>query len=125
MLLFSSLVHSAKLSLPLVVLLVLVLLLTSAICSGLNIAVMSLDISDLKRKAKLGNRQAKLILPIRNQTHLTLVSILLTNVAAVSATSLVLSQRFNGWVAGIVATLLIVIFGEVLPQALFARNPLR
>jgi metal transporter CNNM len=96
----------------------------SAICSGLNIAVMSLDMSDLRRKAKLGNKQAKRVLSLRRNTHLTLASILLTNVATVSANSLVLSQRFEGWIAGIVSTLLIVIFGEVIPQALFSKNPL-
>lgn len=101
-----------------------VLVLYSAICSGLNIAIMSLDVADLKRKAKLGNKQAKRILPLRIQIHLTLASILLTNVAAVSATSLVLEQRFEGWISGIVGTLLIVVFGEVLPQAIFAKNPL-
>jgi metal transporter CNNM len=103
---------------------VLLLVLFSALCSGLNVAIMSLDINDLHRKAKLGNRQAKAILPLRRNTHLTLAAILLTNVAAVSATSLVLSQRFDGWIAGIISTLLIVVFGEVLPQALFAHNPL-
>jgi metal transporter CNNM len=96
----------------------------SAVCSGLNIAVMSLDVGDLRRKAKLGNRQAKRVLPLRQRTHLTLASILLTNVAAISATSLVLNQRLNGLVAGLVSTLLIVILGEVMPQALFLKNPL-
>ncbi|HUA13452.1 MAG TPA: CNNM domain-containing protein [Candidatus Sulfotelmatobacter sp.] len=109
----------------LIVLEVVALVTLSAICSGLNIAVMSLDVGDLRRKAKLGNKQAKRVLPLRERTHLTLASILLTNVAAVSATSLVLTQVVNGWVAGVIATLLIVIFGEILPQALFARNTLR
>lgn len=103
---------------------VIILVLVSAIFSGLNIAVMALDLSDLRRKAKLGNRQAKNVLPLRSNAHLTLASILLTNVAAVSATSLVLHQVLNGWLAGLLGTMLIVLFGEVLPQALFAKNPL-
>jgi metal transporter CNNM len=103
---------------------VIVLIFFSAICSGLNIAVMALDPADLRRKAKLGNKQAKRVLPLRRTTHLTLASILLTNVAAVSATSLVLGQYFAGWLAGAISTLLIVVFGEVIPQALFANNPL-
>ncbi|HSX47826.1 MAG TPA: CNNM domain-containing protein [Patescibacteria group bacterium] len=107
-----------------VVLEVLALILLSAICSGLNIAVMSLDLGDLKRKADLGNKQAKKVLPLRQRPHLTLASILLTNVAAISATSLVLSQRLNGWISGLLATILIVIFGEVIPQALFLKNAL-
>lgn len=111
-------------SAPIIVIEEILLIIFSAICSGLNIAVMSLDISDLRRKAKLGNRQAQRILPFRLDTHLTLVAILVTNVAVVSASALVLSQRFNGWAAGLISTILIVIFGEVMPQALFAKNPL-
>lgn len=103
---------------------VILLVFASAICSGLNISIMSLDVSDLRRKAKLGNKMAKRVLPLRQNTHLTLASILLTNVACVSACSLVLDQRFDGWLAGLTSTLLIVIFGEVIPQALFAKNPL-
>ncbi|HSW85647.1 MAG TPA: CNNM domain-containing protein [Candidatus Saccharimonadales bacterium] len=103
---------------------VLLLIFISAICSGLNIAVMSLDVDELRRKSKLGNRAAARVLPLRRNTHLTLASILLTNVAVVSATSLVLDQRLNGWLAGLLSTLLIVVFGEVLPQALFSKNPL-
>lgn len=96
----------------------------SAICSGLNIALMSLDLKDLQRKVKLGNVQAKQVLPLRKNTHLTLAAILLTNVAAVSATSLVLEDALTGLLAGIIATLLTVVFGEILPQALFSRRAL-
>jgi metal transporter CNNM len=111
-------------SLPVIAVEVVLLVAFSAVCSGLNISVMSLDPADLRRKAKLGNKQAKRVLPLRRNTHLTLASILLTNVAAVSASSLVLSQRFEGWIAGIGSTLLIVVFGEVIPQALFSKNSL-
>lgn len=85
---------------------------------------MALDPAQLKRKARLGNRQALRVLPLRQKTHLVLASILLTNVGAVSATSLVLEHQLNGFAAGVISTLLIVVFGEVLPQALFAKNPL-
>jgi len=97
----------------------------SAICSGLNLSLMSLDISDLERKARHGNRQAKRVLPLRRNSHLSLASILLTNVAVISATSLVLEHRFNGLIAGVASTLLIVIFGEILPQALFLKQALK
>lgn len=101
-----------------------ILILFAATCSGLNIALMSLDPAELKRKAKLGNRQAQRVLPLRQRTHLTLASILLVNVAAVSANSLVLEQQLNGWLAGALSTILIVIFAEIMPQALFSKNPL-
>lgn len=108
-----------------IILEVLILVMLSAICSGLNVAVMSLDMSDLRRKAKLGNKQAQRVLPLRRNIHLLLASILFTNVAVVSATSLVLNERFNGLIAGLGTTLLIVVFGEVFPQALFSKNPLQ
>ena len=103
---------------------VLVLITLSAICSGLNIALMSLDLSDLRRKAKLGDHNAQIVLPLRERTHRSLASILLSNVAVISATSLVLGHFLNGIVAGISSTLLIVIFGEVIPQALFVSHAL-
>lgn len=96
----------------------------SAVCSGLNIAIMSLDLADLQRKAKIGNIYARQLLPLRRDHHLTLASILLVNVAVVSANSLVLEHHMNGILAGLLSTLLIVIFGEITPQALFSRNPL-
>jgi metal transporter CNNM len=100
------------------------LVLFSGICSGLNIALMSLDISDLKRKKRLGSRAAARVLPLRTNSHLSLAAILLFNVAVVSATSLVLEHRFNGLIAGLMSTLLIVIIGEIFPQALFSRQAL-
>ena len=106
------------------IVLVLMLLSLSAVCSGLNIAVMSLDLAELKRKAKLGNKNAKRVLPLRQNVHLLLGSILFTNVAAASSTAIVLGQHFNGLVAGIVSTFLLVVIGEVFPQALLSKNSL-
>ncbi len=96
----------------------------AAICSGLNVAFMSLNVADLKRKAKLENVYAQRILPLRRNAHLTLAAILLANVAAASATPLVLDTAINGVVAGIIATLLLVVFAEIMPQALFTRKAL-
>lgn len=103
----------------------LVLVSLSAIFSGLNISLMSLSASDLRRLKKLGNKDAARVLPYREKTHLSLASILFGNIAAVSATSLILEPHLNGLLAGLVSTLLIVVFGEVLPQAIFARYALK
>jgi len=97
----------------------------SALCSGLNVALMSLDIADLRRRAKIGESDAKVALSIRRNTHLSLASILLANVAVISATSLVLSSVLNGFVAGIISTIVIVVFGEILPQAFAVKHSLR
>lgn len=96
----------------------------SAICSGLNVAFMALDQQMLRRKAKLGDKHARAVLPLRRKSHLTLSAILLVNVGAVSATSLVLEHHFYGLIAGLLTTLLIVIFGEIVPQAFFVRRAL-
>ncbi len=96
----------------------------AAVCSGLNVAFMSLNVADLRRKAKLGNSYAQRLLPLRKNAHLTLAAILLTNVAAASATPLVLDSKLNGVVAGVISTLLLVTFAEILPQAMFVRRAL-
>lgn len=106
------------------ILVAIVLVGMSGICSGLNISLMSLQLNDLQRKAKNGNRRARLVLPLRKNSHLTLASILLVNVAVASATALVLESRFSGWIAGVMSTLMLVYFGEILPQALFTKKAL-
>lgn len=94
----------------------------AAICSGLNVAFMSLNLADLKRKAKLGNTYAKWLVPLRKNAHLTLAAILLTNVAAASVTPLVIDSRLSGVWAVVISTLALTIFAEIMPQALFAQN---
>lgn len=106
------------------ILIVAALTVLSGICSGLNVSLMALNIDDLRRKRKLGNAKAKKVYPFRKNTHLTLAAILLTNVAAVSATSLVLESVLFGLLAGVITTLLMVVFGEIFPQALFGRKAL-
>lgn len=85
---------------------------------------MSLHLAELRRKAKLGNKAAKKVLPLRQNVNLTLASILLCNVAVISATSLIMKSATNGIVAGVTSTLLIVVLGEIVPQAIFSRHAL-
>ncbi|MCA9332628.1 DUF21 domain-containing protein [Candidatus Saccharibacteria bacterium] len=96
----------------------------SGVCSGLNVAIMSLDVAYLKRQVKIGNEKAKKVIKLRENSHLTLTAILFSNVAVNSTTAIILGNKFNGLVAGIASTMAIVIFGEVIPQALFARSAL-
>jgi metal transporter CNNM len=105
-------------------LLVGVLIFFSAVCSGLNIAIMSLDLAELKRKAKLSDKRAKRVLPLRENAHLTLAGILLSNVAFASGAAIVLGDNFNGFVAVAISSLLLVVFAELLPQAFFTRRSL-
>lgn len=105
-----------------IILEVIALVSIAALCSGLNVAFMSLNLADLKRKAKLGNSHAKHLVPLRKNAHLTLAAILLTNVAAASVTPLVIDSRLSGVWAVVISTLSLTIFAEIMPQALFAQN---
>ena len=88
-------------SLLISLIIVAVLVFLSAIYSGLNVALLSLNIPDLERKAKLGNVYAKKLLPLRKNSNLTIASIIIANVATISAVSLVLDRHLNGFIAGI------------------------
>jgi metal transporter CNNM len=104
---------------------VIIMLLVAAVCSGLNVALMSLSVSDLRRLSAIGDSKAKKVLPLRQNSHLSLAGILFTNVAANSAVAIYLNQYLIGIVAGFISTILLVIFGEILPQAMFTRNALK
>lgn len=100
-------------------------LVMAAICSGLNIALVSLDPNELRRKRKLGDKRAKAIYPFRKNIHLSLAAILFSNALFVSSESLVLGEHFNGVIAALISTLLLVTFGELLPQAFFNKNAMQ
>ncbi len=104
---------------------VIIMLLIAAVCSGLNVALMSLSVSDLRRLSAIGDSKAKRVLPLRQNSHLSLAGILFTNVAANSAVAIYLNQYFIGLIAGFISTILLVLFGEILPQALFTRHALK
>lgn len=94
----------------------------SALCSGLNVALLTLRVDDLRRKAKLGDKHAKTALAIRRKVHFYLAGILLANVAFASATSVVLNSLLSGFLAVVVSTLALVIFAEITPQAFAIRH---
>lgn len=100
---------------------IVLLLLASAIFSGLNLGFMSLGPHELKRKMKLGDARAAKIYEVRKKGNLLLVTLLLGNVAVNSALAVFMASFTVGVVAGVVSTGLITIFGEILPQAFFSR----
>jgi metal transporter CNNM len=102
-----------------------VLVFFSGIFSGLTIGMFSLNVSDLKRKIKLGNKDAQRVLKIRENGYLLLCTLLLGNVAVNSAMAILLGSIASGLIAGIISTALIVIFGEIIPQAIFTRFALK
>jgi len=106
-------------------LIIIILIFFSAIFSGLNIGLLGLDKSELKRKIKLGNKKAKKIFSLRKDGHLLLVVLLLGNVIINSILAVFLGDKFIGPLAVLFSTILIVIFGEIIPQSIFYKDALR
>lgn len=102
-----------------------ILIFLSAMFSGLGLGLMSLDVNSLKRKAKLGNKYAQKIYPLRKDGNLLLTTLLLGNVGVNSAIAIILNSITVGVIAGLISTCLIVIFGEIIPQAAFSRYALK
>ncbi len=105
-------------------LIIIILVLFSAIFSGLTLGFFSLNKDDLARKAEIGDKRAKQIYKIRKNGNLLLCTLLIGNVAVNAALSIFLGSLASGFTAGLIATTLIVIFGEILPQATFSRYAL-
>jgi len=103
---------------------VVVLVTLSGIFSGLTLGYFSMDLTGLERKIKLGDTRAKKIYPIRKRGNLLLCTLLLGNVATNSTMAIFLGDIASGVMAGLISTSLIVIFGEILPQAFFSRYAL-
>lgn len=101
------------------------LVLLSGTFSGLTIGLMRLDVSSLRRKAALGDEEAAAILPLRRSDNRLLVSLLIGNVAVNSVLAVYLGSITTGLIASILSTLLIAIFGDILPQAYFTLHTQR
>ena len=111
----------AVMELAMIVLQVIFLVGLSGIYSGLNIALMSLSKTELIRKKKLGNRDAARVLSFRLNSHLSLSALLFANVADVSPNPLMLVSYAGLRGSCIANTILIVIFVEVVPPAVFVN----
>lgn len=105
-------------------LIVAILVILSGCFSGLTLGFFSLNVTSLERKIKLGDKRAAKVYPIRKRGNLLLCTLLIGNVAVNSAAAIFLGEIASGIVAGLISTVLIVIFGEILPQAFFSRYAL-
>ena len=101
-----------------------ILLSFSALFSGLTLGFLGLDKSELERKRKLGNPKAEAVYQVRKNNNLLLVTLLVGNVLVNAVLSVLLASFTTGFVAVAVSTFLIVIFGEIVPQAFFAKYAL-
>lgn len=106
------------------ILIVVVLIIFSALFSGLTLGLMSLNSQELKRKMSLGDKDAAKVYKVRKKGNLLLTTLLIGNVAVNSILAIYLGSIAPGVIAGLAATGLIVIFGEIMPQAIFSRYAL-
>uniref|UniRef100_A0A7N9DGL3 Metal transporter n=1 Tax=Macaca fascicularis TaxID=9541 RepID=A0A7N9DGL3_MACFA len=111
------------------ILLITVLLVLSGIFSGLNLGLMALDPMELRIVQNCGTekerRYARKIEPIRRKGNYLLCSLLLGNVLVNTSLTILLDNLIgSGLMAVASSTIGIVIFGEILPQALCSRHGL-
>ena len=97
------------------------LVILSGLFSGLTLGMFSLKTSFLERKIEVGDKRAKRIYSVRKNGSLLLCTLLLGNTAVNAVLSIFLGSIASGIVAAITATGLIVIVGEILPQAYFHK----
>jgi hypothetical protein len=115
---------------PLSVQIVLIILLISfsALFSGLTLGLMSLDKTGLEivigGDDEKYREMAKKIYPIRKNGNLLLCTLLLGNVSVNALLSILLADKAGGIVGFLASTFLIVIFGEIIPQASCSRYAL-
>lgn len=105
------------------------LLVLSGLFSGLNLGLMALDKTELRVIESCGSpserKWAKVIAPLRNHGNYLLCSLLLGNVLVNSTLTILLDDLTSGLVAVVVSTISIVIFGEIIPQAICSRHGLQ
>ncbi|EFJ17967.1 hypothetical protein SELMODRAFT_420360 [Selaginella moellendorffii] len=97
----------------------------AGIMSGLTLGLMSLELVDLEVLMKSGSLQdrkhAEIIYPVVKEQHLLLCTLLICNALAMEALPIFLDAVVNAWSAVLISVTLILLFGEILPQAICSR----
>lgn len=111
------------------VILISFLLVLSGMFSGLNLGLMALDPMELRIVQSCGTEKekkyARKIEPIRRKGNYLLCSLLLGNVLVNTTLTILLDDLTKSGVGAVIAsTVGIVIFGEIVPQALCSRHGL-
>lgn len=97
----------------------------SAIFSGLNLAFFSLNRLQLEVLSTDGDKSAKSVLKMRQDSNFLLTTILWGNVGINVLLTLLSDSVLAGASAFIFSTAFITFFGEITPQAYFSRNALK
>ncbi|MBA0760320.1 hypothetical protein Gotri_023072 [Gossypium trilobum] len=107
------------------ILIIVLLVLFAGMMSGLTLGLMSLSLVDLEVLAKSGTpthrKHAAKILPVVKNQHLLLCTLLLCNAAAMEALPIFLDSLVTAWGAILISVTLILVFGEIIPQAVCSR----
>ena len=102
-----------------------VLLVFAALFSGLTLGVLGLDPLELEVIQGAGSaedkRNAALIAPVRKNGNLLLCTLVLGNVAVTSLESILMADLTTGLIGFLLTTVLVVVFGEIVPQAICSR----
>ncbi|KAL7680243.1 putative gliding motility-associated protein GldE [Plasmopara halstedii] len=112
------------------------LLALSAMFAGLGLGLMSLDLIGLEivvaagqdehatEKERMNSEAAKMVIPLRRDGNLLLTTLLLGNVSVNVLTSIITADLTSGLFGFVASTILILIFGEIIPQAVCSRYAL-
>jgi metal transporter CNNM len=107
---------------------IVILICLSALFSGLVLGLLSLEITELEILKKCGTEKerqyASAIIPMRKNSNLVLCALVIGNGVVNSGLQWLLDSVFNGLIGFLASTGSIIIFGEILPQAVCARHGL-
>ncbi|KHG00260.1 DUF21 domain-containing -like protein [Gossypium arboreum] len=101
----------------------------AGLMAGLTLGLMSLGLVDLEVLIKSGRPQdrthAAKIFPVVKNQHLLLCTLLIGNSLAMEALPIFLDKLVPPWAAILISVTLILMFGEILPQAICTRYGLK
>ncbi|KAL5704616.1 DUF21 domain-containing protein [Ranunculus cassubicifolius] len=97
----------------------------AGLMAGLTLGLMSLGLVDLEVLIKSGRPQDRIhaakIFPVVKNQHLLLCTLLIGNSLAMESLPIFLDKLVKPWAAILISVTLILLFGEILPQAICTR----
>eukprot|EP00929_Paragymnodinium_shiwhaense_P111577 TRINITY_DN7982_c0_g1_i1.p1 TRINITY_DN7982_c0_g1~~TRINITY_DN7982_c0_g1_i1.p1 ORF type:complete len:622 (-),score=150.77 TRINITY_DN7982_c0_g1_i1:137-2002(-) len=101
----------------------------SGLFSGLTLGLCGLDVGGLEVVLRAGSEAdqecARQIMPVRASGNLLLCTLLLGNVMVNAALSVLMADMTSGLMGFLISTAVIVVFGEIIPQATCSRYALQ